>query len=784
MKLGKLSLALFAAVAIIVGCKKENEDLGTPNVSLNSATMDFEQASASKTLELTATRDWRAVFDADWFVIEPKSGNGSAKAQTITVTVLENKGADRTASVKFDIGFAAKTLTVNQKGTGSAADAVVYYNDFDKEQASKNNNKWPFLDQFEGWKNAKGNGNSTVEYDFKSASARTNKYHSASDVSDYKGSGMNYLWFGKEGYFQVKTITLPATRDFVLSFGAERNEYDPDKPNVDNTFKPAEFPVYISNDGAKWVALEYTFPNGFKNKRWDLATAKFTLPAGVDKLYICVKPAVPSVYAFDDLKLEIATESGTAVDFSKGIDLGLGGGGTVTPPTPGDVKTVTVAEFLAAPESNSQPYKLTGIVTGHLNAEYGNFDLKDATGQVYCYGLTATNLGYGVKNDKSFATLGIEVGDEVTLIGYRGSYNGKDEILYAYHVSHKKGSTPEPGETVTGTLAQLAAAADNSTVKTNEVLVVAKAKNALLLQEGTDYIMVYNTADGAVGDKVVVSGTKSTYNNFAQVGSKDASPTVEVKSSGNAVNHPAAKSLDGAALDAYSSNKVEFVSYTGTLTISGHYYNVAVAGATKNKGSLVAPLETIVPASANGKTVEVEGYYVYTAGGKYVSMIVVKATVSGGASVDPTKPTDPTDLAAQLKSNVTWTLGANSYSENATVNGSEQISVLKLGTGKKQGSAEILLKKGTKKVNYFAIAWSKDATTLVFKVGDNVVGEQALQANSTLYGNQPYTLTIEDPAKSRYKIELPSALENDTNVTVTTKDGAKYRAVLFGIQAE
>ena len=372
----------------------------------------------------------------------------------------------------------------------------------------------------------------------------------------------------------------------------------------------------------------------------------------------------------------------------------------------------------------------------------------------------------------------------MTLIGYRGSYNGKDEILYAYHVSHKKGSTPEPGETVTGTLAQLAAAADNSTVKTNEVLVVAKAKNALLLQEGTDYIMVYNTTGGAVGDKVVVSGTKSTYNNFAQVGSKDASPTVEVKSSGNAVNHPAAKSLDGAALDAYSSNKVEFVSYTGTLTISGHYYNVAVAGATKNKGSLVAPLETIVPASANGKTVEVEGYYVYTAGGKYVSMIVVKATVSGGASVDPTKPTDPTDLAAQLKSNVTWTLGANSYSENATVNGSEQISVLKLGTGKKQGSAEILLKKGTKKVNYFAIAWSKDATTLVFKGGDNVVGEQALQANSTLYGNQPYTLTIEDPAKSRYKIELPSALENDTNVTVTTKDGAKYRAVLFGIQAE
>ena len=605
-------MALFAAVAIIAGCKKENEDLGAPNVSLNSATMDFEQASASKTLELTATRDWKAVFDADWLVIEPKSGNGSAKAQTITVTVLENKGADRTASVKFDIGFAAKTLTVNQKGTGSAADAVVYYNDFDKELAVKK--KWgsstyegyPFLDQFEGWKNEQGKGAGSAQYLFKGMSVRSNSESNGnhSDCANI-ASGKNNLLFGKEAYFAVKEIALESEMNYKLSFLSTRYIKD-----QDNTFNSGEFHVYVSNDANKWVELTYEFRNGPKNGKWDLAASKFTVPEGTSKLSVLIKTDVASAYRIDDLKLEIATESGTAVDFSKGIELGLGGGGTVTPPAPGDAKTVTVAEFLAAPESNSQPYQLTGIVTGPLNAEYGNFDLKDATGQVYCYGLTATNLGYGVKNDKSFATLGIEVGDEVTLIGYRGSFNGKDEVLYAYHVSHKKGSTPEPGETVTGTLAQLAAAADNSTVQTNEVLVVAKAKNALLLQEGTDYIMVYNTADGAVGDKVVVSGTKSPYNNFAQVGSKDASPTVEVKSSGNAVNHPAAKSLDGAALDAYSSNKVEFISYTGTLTNSGNYYNVAVAGATKNIGSLVAPLETIVPASANGKSVEVEGYYV------------------------------------------------------------------------------------------------------------------------------------------------------------------------------
>ena len=113
-----------------------------------------------------------------------------------------------------------------------------------------------------------------------------------------------------------------------------------------------------------------------------------------------------------------------------------------------DLKTATVAEFLAAADSKTQPYKLTGKVSKIANATYGNFDLTDATGTVYVYGLVAKDLGgYGPNeaNDKSFASIGIKEGDEITIIGYRETYNSKDEVMGAYYVSGASGSGETPG---------------------------------------------------------------------------------------------------------------------------------------------------------------------------------------------------------------------------------------------------------------------------------------------------------------------------------------------------
>ena len=117
-----------------------------------------------------------------------------------------------------------------------------------------------------------------------------------------------------------------------------------------------------------------------------------------------------------------------------------------------DLKTATIAEFLAAADSKTQPYKLTGKVGKIVNNTYGNFDLTDATGTVYVYGLVAKDLGgYGPNkaNDKSFASIGIKEGDEITIIGYRETFTddsgSKDEIVGSYYVSGASGGSDEPG---------------------------------------------------------------------------------------------------------------------------------------------------------------------------------------------------------------------------------------------------------------------------------------------------------------------------------------------------
>ena len=121
--------------------------------------------------------------------------------------------------------------------------------------------------------------------------------------------------------------------------------------------------------------------------------------------------------------------------------------------TPETILTVSVAEFNAAEVSTSQKYQLTGTIGGTINTKYGNFDLTDETGTVYVYGLTATELGYGATNDNSYASLGLKAGDKVTLIGYRGVFNEKIEVLYAYFVSKEEGAATPTIEVADVTIA-------------------------------------------------------------------------------------------------------------------------------------------------------------------------------------------------------------------------------------------------------------------------------------------------------------------------------------------
>lgn len=121
-----------------------------------------------------------------------------------------------------------------------------------------------------------------------------------------------------------------------------------------------------------------------------------------------------------------------------------------------DIVVATVKQFLDAAEDDT-PYQLTGKVVGLQTGDYGNFNLKDETGSVYVYGLTATKQ---TSNDKSFPTLGITEGDIVTLVGIRSSKNGTPQVGGpAYYISHEEG---EPEGPTDATVAQFIAAEKGS----------------------------------------------------------------------------------------------------------------------------------------------------------------------------------------------------------------------------------------------------------------------------------------------------------------------------------
>ena len=101
----------------------------------------------------------------------------------------------------------------------------------------------------------------------------------------------------------------------------------------------------------------------------------------------------------------------------------------------------TVEEFLAAAEDETW-YELTGEITDIAKEDYGNFTIKDETGEVYIYGMTSKWVG---SNDQSFSELGLKVGDVVTLGTLRGSYSGTAQgggkAVPAFYISHVPGET-------------------------------------------------------------------------------------------------------------------------------------------------------------------------------------------------------------------------------------------------------------------------------------------------------------------------------------------------------
>ena len=701
MKLRNLFLGVCSAVAMFAACEPAEQNLGTPDITISESEMTFDAEGGDKDLTLSATRDWKVQTDADWVVVSPESGAASANPQTVTVSVLENKGLDRTADLVFTIGLKKKYLTVNQAGPGgSAAALVMYKNDFDVEKA-QNNDGWPYLDSnYNIWDNKQGSGASTVEYEFGGKmSVRTSGKASndGSGYSHYAGSGSNKIFFGTgTSILKINKITLDGTKtDYALSFGGQRyNQSD-----SDNTFSFEHFKTYVSADAQKWVELSMAFPEGADtNGDWNLASCNFTVPAGTAQLSLAFVSTYASSYSIDDVLLEVG-EAGQAIDFSAGVAIdgttggnagGNTGGDTPTPPV-GNA-TMTIAEVLAYGSALPSDAVIEGVVIS-------NMDLNNLTSKKGMYVQDATAaLQFYLAENHSFA-FGDKV--QISLGGVTvGEYNGAVQIS---GLALSKIAKVSSGNTVTPktvTMADfLANKYEGQYIALEGVQVIADDMSKTFVMGGAHTSI---TMEDASGNTFVVFSSK--YSTFGATAVPQGSGVIKGISSINSGNMQLifAQGSDYAGLTGARFDGIEVTPPSGG----------------DEGGETPTP-----PAGGDG---QFESNITWTLGEK---------------AYDKT---------------------SGSNAQYGTVNGVSVDNMLKLGTSKLAGDATLHVPAGTKKLGFYCIAWSGKKANVKFSIGGTEIATMAPAANSGATGNPPYTITVAD--SDYYEVERPSTAAADVKV--------------------
>ena len=274
----------------------------------------------------------------------------------------------RLDDVKLYVGNGGQTIDLDDiqivEPEPPTTDAL-YFENFDGKGASKDSNGyWPYIADFPEMKNAAGAAAANVSYEGYNTTVRNNS-NSDGSYSDYAGSGVNNIFFGKDNaWIMVKDLALESSqKNLTLTFGTEKYSQ-----SLGSVFTPSEFIVTISGDGEKWSNVEYTFA-GTAEGRWNVATANFTLKEVPAKLYIKFMAKAESAYRLDDVTLNVG-EGGQVIDLGEGISGGDDSGddngnegGEDKPNTPGVGKYESDSAFVCSEDNSTNAAYTLGATT-------------------------------------------------------------------------------------------------------------------------------------------------------------------------------------------------------------------------------------------------------------------------------------------------------------------------------------------------------------------------------------------------------------------------------------
>ena len=454
MKLRSFIFAAVAAVLAFSACEQKQENLGTPSITISQSAMEFEVAGGNQTLILNATRDWKVKGVPAWLAVSPEVGEASAADQTITVTALANEGGNRSADVTFSIGTFTKTLKVSQKGEGgnvlppvedgvtpiaevlastaalpqgTTIQGVVISNMALNNLTSK---KGMYVQDATGGLQFYLAANHTFAYGtmvkIDLSGVSISEYNGAVQVNGLSLDKIEQISTGNT--IDPKTVTMD---DFLA------NKYEGQYITLENVqVKDSDLAktfVAGTGDNASHTSINMEDANGNTFVVFSSKYASYgeqTVPQGSGK--------ISGISSINNGKMQIifAQES----DFAglTGARFSATGGGETPTPNPDGATVVTVAQFLAAPVSTDVLYQVTGTILAieEISSQYKNatFTMSDASGNLYVYRMKS--------GDKDIEALGLNVNDEITVVGNRGDYNGSPQMINGQYVSHVDKEAP------------------------------------------------------------------------------------------------------------------------------------------------------------------------------------------------------------------------------------------------------------------------------------------------------------------------------------------------------
>lgn len=377
------------------------------NIDINEYKASAEGGSFE--INVTSNSDWTVTSSDSWLKPDPTSGNGNAK-----VTVTFDAGKDRSATLTFQAGVSEAVCTVTQRETKNMTIPEVI---------------------------------AAQEGEMVSVEALVYGTYSRGYMI---GDGANYLLVYESDKCSASVGDIVKVSGEKAVFNGLSQIIDP-VTEVLSSDNLVDMPDVTNLDGAASDALV-----GATEVQYISYKGKLTISGNYYNVSIDGASKAIGSISYPDASLGLSSLSGHDVQvtgFYVGTSAGkylntmaiqvddLGGG---TEPDP-ELQEVTIQEFLNAPVSKDKYYKLTGKITNISNTTYGNLTIEDATASVYVYGLTATKQSY---NDKSFSSLGLKVGDEITIAGTRDEFNEEPQVGGpAYCLSHQ---APEPEDEFLG----------------------------------------------------------------------------------------------------------------------------------------------------------------------------------------------------------------------------------------------------------------------------------------------------------------------------------------------